>query len=195
MRFALAALSIVALPLLAAACSEPVPQTPDGAFYFQMVQDDPIKCSIAGNKAAVGLVDATNKNTVILDGSNGTKVDCSIIGTKNAAPFEVHAKLDDGANTGNYLEILIPKMGTDATVDAPATGSVVLSTPWTASTYTGQGCKFYFAKDSKQTVASGRVWLTFECPGVSSGMSTCPVKVGYAIFENCLTVSTTDEEE
>lgn len=192
MRFTLAALSVVALPMLAAACSEPVPQTPDGAFFFQTIQDDPLKCQIAGQKAAVGIVDQNQKNTVILDGTNGTEVDCTVLGT--AAPFEVHAKMDDSKNTGNYLEILIPKISPSAKKDSPATGSVVMSAPFTASTYTGEGCNFYFEEGTKQTVASGRIWVTFDCPALSSGMSTCPIKVGYAIFENCLTVSTEEEE-
>jgi len=35
-------------------------------------------------------------------------------------------------------------------------------------------------------VASGRVWVSFDCDQVSEGsMSTCKINPGFAIFENC----------
>lgn len=154
----------------------------DGAFFFTTIQDDPVKCTVAGHTAKVGDVDATTKGKVVVDGDGGTHVDCSTEGT---GPFVVHAKLDDTANSGNYLELLIPTLPTSASAATPAKGSVILATPKTATTYTGNDCEFYF-EGGPQTVASGRVWVSFHCAGVSSGQSTCAVPTGYAIFENCL---------
>ena len=111
MRFTMVAVSAFVF-LTYAGCSEPVPQTPDGAFYVTTVNNDPSKCTIVGNSMQLGKVDQNEKNTVITDGTNGTKVDCEVLNT--AAPFDVHAKIDDTANTGNYLEIDIPSISPSA---------------------------------------------------------------------------------
>lgn len=191
MRFTMLAVSAFAL-LTYAGCSEPVPQTPDGAFYVATVNNDPSMCKITGNTAQVGKVDQNEKNAVITDGTNGTKVDCSVINA--TAPFDVHAKVDDTANSGYYLEIIIPKISPSASKDKPATGTATIAAPWTAgSPYTGE-CNFYFEEGTKETVDAGRIWVSFDCPGITSGMSTCTLKAGFAIFENCLTESVTADD-
>lgn len=190
MRFTLVALSAAAF-VLHAGCSEPVPQTPDGAFYFATTQPSAATCVVAGHVAQVGAVSQNEKKSVILDGTNKTKVDCTVLNT--TAPFDVVGKLDDTQNSGNYLEIHIPSISPSAKKDAPAKGSVVMSTPKTATTYVGNDCNFYFEEGTKETVASGRIWVSFDCPAVSAGMSTCPIKTGYAIFENCLTEDTSED--
>lgn len=183
MRFALVAFSAAALATLAG-CSDPVPQSADGAFWVATTQANPLECQIAGFTAQVGAIDATERTTVVTDGTNGTSVQCEITGM--AAPFNVHGRIDDSANSANFLEITIPSISPKATKDMPAQGSLTLSAAKTAGEPYGGNCNFYF-EGGKETVASGRAWLSFECDALTSGMSTCPLKQGYVILENCLT--------
>jgi hypothetical protein len=53
---------------------------------------------IASNTESIGVIDASDRSTVIVDGEGGTHVACTVAGT---ASFMVHGTLDDTANTGN----------------------------------------------------------------------------------------------
>lgn len=198
MRFTL----VLVLALLPAAtlttlagCSDPIPQTPAGAFFLALINDDPSKCMITGHTAQVGGVDAQNRNMVVTDGSSvvdggpATHVSCSVTGTST---FKVHGLIDDGANSGNTLEILIDGIAAGATQANPGKGTAVFTAPWTAGNGYGGNCDFWFTPTTGEAVdvkgGVGRAWVTFSCAGVSSGMSTCPLKTGFAIFENCLTM-------
>lgn len=195
MRFALAVSTVAAVGfLMSAGCSEPVPVSADGAFFIATIQDNPLACHIAGHTVQVGAVDATSKGTVIVDGTDMIRVDCSVasIAGSGSAPFAVQGRIDALAKSGNYMEIAIPSISPGATLDAPAKGSIVFSDPKTAGQPYSGSCDFYFEKQN-QTVADGRIWVSFQCDALTSGMSTCPLKQGYAIFENCLTI-TGDEE-
>lgn len=189
MRFAVLAFSAAALATLAG-CSDPVPQVADGAFWLATIQSDPLACKHAGHTAQVGAVDSLERKTVITDGQNKTKVQCEVLGA--AAPFEVHGQIDDQVNSANFLEISIPSISPSATIDDPAVGSITFSTPNTAGNPYGGSCNFYF-EGTKESVASGRIWVSFQCDALVSGMSTCPLKQGYAIFENCLTEAISEE--
>jgi hypothetical protein len=189
MRLVLAAAATAALATLAG-CSEPVPQTPDGAFFVQMIQDDPSQCMIAGNTAQEGVIDNAMRGTVVSDGTNMTVVDCTVQSNAGnmAAPFQVHGKLDATGKTGDYLEIEIASISPSATEMAPAVGSVIFASPKTAEeSYNGNTCTFFF--ENKETVDDGKIWVSFACTNVVSGMSTCAISKGYAIFENCLTAA------
>jgi hypothetical protein len=186
MRFVFAVLSVAAVGMIASACSESVPAAADGAYFLTTTQPDPLKCMIAGHTVQVGAIDAQVKKTVLVDGTNKTVVQCTVL--NDTAPFQVHASLDDTANTGTYFEIVIPSIGPGAKSDSPATGTVIFSDPKTAgNAFSGQ-CNFFI--EGNEGIASGKVWVSFNCDGVSFGMSTCPLKTGFAIFENCLTQST-----
>jgi hypothetical protein len=189
MRFAALVVLSAAAFLTFAGCGESVPQSADGAFFVATIQPDPLKCQISGHTAQVGAVDATERKTVIIDGAMGAVVNCEVINAK--APFNAHGKLDDLANSGNYLEINIPSISPDATIDAPAEGTLTFSAGFTAGNPYSGSCKFYF--EGKGSVAAGRIWVSFQCDALTSGMSTCPLKQGYAIFENCLTEAIPDE--
>jgi hypothetical protein len=158
--------------------------TPDGAFVLSMTQDDPTSCSIASHTAAVGEVDASKRTSVITDGMSGTTVACTVAGTSS---FQVHGQIEDPANSGNLLQIAIPSIAPGASEGAPAAGTVAASGSWTAGAVYSGACSFYFTPGTPETVGTGKVWVTFACPGVTAGTSTCPIKIGYAIFENCLT--------
>ena len=191
MRFTLV-FSAVALASLTS-CSDPIPQTPDGAFYLALVSPGG-QCMINGHTAQVGGIDAANRNTVVTDGTSAvdggpvTHVTCSVTGTTT---FNVHGKIDDIDNSGNSLEMIIGGIAAGATEANPAKGSAVFTAPWTAGNGYSGPCNFWFSPMTKEAVdvtgGVGRAWVSFSCAALSSGMSTCPLKTGFAIFENCLT--------
>ena len=185
MRFALAALSAAALATLAG-CSDPVPQTPDGAFILTTTQPDPLQCLISGHTAQVGSVDSGKITNSIIDGTMMTSIDCNVAGT---GTFNAYGKIDDTVNSGNYLEIQINSISSGATKDAPAAGTAVFSGTFTAGEPYQGNCNFYF--EGKEKVDAGKIWVSFDCPGLigQSGMSTCPVPQAIAVFENCLQTS------
>ena len=53
--------------------------------------------------------------------------------------------------------------------------------------------KVTFEEGTDQTVATGKIWVSCNCPGLQSNMSTCPLKQGFAVFQNCLTEAPSDE--
>jgi hypothetical protein len=183
MRFAHAALPALALATLAG-CSSSPPPSPDGAFSVTTTQDDPEMCMIAGNTASVGDITPQNRLMVVTDGTNGTKVDCSVSGM---GTFAVNATLDDTPNTDSYLQIVIPAITTGATESAPVTGNGSFSATFTAGNPLAGTCNFWFTPP--ETVAEGKVWVSFSCPGLVGAAGTCPLTVGTAIFENCDTTA------
>jgi hypothetical protein len=189
MRFVLAAFSVAAVAMIASSCSESVPAAADGAYFLTTIQNDPLKCMISGHTDQVGAIDAQERKTVLTDGVMNTKVSCTVLNAQ--APFDVHAVLDDTANTGNYFEMLIPAISTSNKVDSPAAGNVIFSDVKTAGNAFSGNCNFYI--EGKEGVAAGKIWVSFSCDEVSFGMSSCPLKQGYAIFENCLTEAIASE--
>jgi hypothetical protein len=182
MRFFALAFVAAAIPVLAAGCSDPVPQTADGAWYVSTQQT--AGCKIAGHQSQIGQVNDKQKLAVVTDGIDNNTVDCTVSGT---GTFAVDATLSNFTN-GLSLQINIPAITPKATKDNPAKGAVAYLSPKTAATYTGANCDFYFA-DPVETVASGKIWVAFSCDDISdtSAMSTCAIVQGYAIFESCLT--------
>ena len=66
MRFTLVAVSAAAaFALTFAGCSEPVPQSPDGAFFIATSQPDQTVCMHVGHTTQVGAVDSTQRTTVV----------------------------------------------------------------------------------------------------------------------------------
>jgi hypothetical protein len=166
----------------AAGCSDPVPPTPQGAFQATFVSNSSA-CMIAGHNTAVGAVTSSTKDKVLVSGIDGADVECTVSGS---GTFSVQAKISQG---GQGLEINIPKLTAGATKDNPATGSVNYASLKTSGTVfsstTDTPCSFYFS-DNHEGVASGRVWITFDCPKIIQGtMKTCKLGPAFAIFENC----------
>jgi hypothetical protein len=165
-----------------AGCSDPVPPTPQGAFQATFISDSSA-CMIAGHNTAVGAVTSNTKDKVLVSGTEGADIECTVSGS---GTFSVQAKI---SQNGQGLEINIPKLTAAASKDSPATGSVNYASSKTSGTVFSSTadtpCNFYFSSDS-EGVASGRVWITFDCPKVIQGtMKTCKIGPGFAIFENC----------
>ena len=86
------------------------------------------------------------------------------------------------------IQISIPKIDSSATKMAPAPGTASFSSKNSGGAYrsdTGSPCAFYFAPGTSEGVASGKIWVSFSCPVVVAGMSTCELAESFAIFENC----------
>src|SRR4051794_39664905 len=116
MRFAHIALLAVFAVAAPAACSDPVPPTPDGAWSIALTQTDPLMCTIGSHVSQAGDVSDTERKTVLTDGVKEATVSCSVIGAKTFA-VKGHLVFQDKA-----LDITIPKIDSGATKDSPAAG-------------------------------------------------------------------------
>lgn len=181
-RFALAVVSTSVLAVFAAACSDPVPPTPQGACKATLLSGGG-ECKITSQEVSLGSVTATSKENVLTAGGvEGADVTCQVSGTSS---FAVEAAV---SVSGEGIQISIPKIDSSATKMAPATGTVVFSSKNSGNAYKSESdtpCVFYFAQGTSQGVASGKIWVSFSCPKVVGGMSTCEMTESFAIFENC----------
>jgi hypothetical protein len=181
-RLALAVVSTSALAVFAAACSDPVPPTPQGAWAVTFV-DNGMACTTKGHAAQVGSVSSASKDKVLVSGgAEKADISCQVSGTSSFAVTGL-ATLD-----GQGVQITIPKIDSSATKEAPAPGSVSFSSSFTAGAYSSSEatpCNFYFVPSTGESVASGRIWVAFTCPKVDDGTSSCLITESYAIFENC----------
>jgi hypothetical protein len=181
-RFALAAVSVSVLAVFAAACSDPVPPTPQGACKADLLSNGG-KCTIVSQEVAIGSVTATTKDKVLTDsGAEMAAVSCQVSGTSS---FAVDGSL---SLNGEGIQISIPKIDSSATKMAPAQGSISFKGKDTGNAYrsgSATPCAFYFTQGTSQGVASGKIWVSFSCPEVVGGMSTCEISESFAIFENC----------
>jgi hypothetical protein len=181
-RFALAVLSTSVLAVFAAACSDPVPLTPQGACHAELLSNGGA-CKITSQEVALGSVSATTKDRVLVAGGpEGADVTCSVTGM---SAFNVNASI---TVSGEGIQISIPSISSSATKMAPAMGSVTFAGKQTGGAYTSESdapCAFYFTQGTSEGVASGKIWVGFTCPKVVEGMSTCEMSESFAIFENC----------
>lgn len=181
-RFALAVLSTSVLAVFAAACSDPVPPTPQGACKAELLSNGG-KCTITSQEVSLGSVSASGKDKLLIAGGvESAEVTCQVTGTSS---FDVTASI---SVSGEGIQISIPKIDPSATKMAPAPGSVVFAGKETGGAYTSESatpCAFYFTQGTSQGVASGKIWVSFSCPKVVGGMSTCEIAESFAIFENC----------
>jgi len=181
-RFALAVLSTSVLAVFAAACSDPVPPTPQGACHADLLSNGGV-CTITSQVVALGSVSATGKDRVLVSGGvERADVSCQVSGTSS---FNVTANI---SVSGEGIQIAIPKIDSTATKMAPALGSASFASKFTAGSFSSAldtPCAFYFTQGTSQGVASGKIWVAFTCAKVEDGMSTCEITESFAIFENC----------
>jgi hypothetical protein len=180
-RFALAVLSTSALAVSAAACSDPVPPTPQGAVSSELLSKGGA-CTITTQDVNIGAVTVSNKEHLVVSGTDGTDIACQVSGTTS---FTVSA---DASTGGEGVQIAIPKIDSSATKMAPAMGSASFTSLHSGGSYSSDvktPCAFYFTQGTGQGVGSGKIWVTFSCPKVVGGMSTCEIAESFAIFETC----------
>lgn len=184
--------SIVSLAAaFAAGCGDPPPPAPQGAWFVNFGPGvDAAACSVAQHTTKVGEVSETDPGKLVRDGGDvGTSqasVSCSVIGSDK---FNVNAQ---ATLKGSSLKISVDNLSPSATEDAPALGKVIFADTATAGIGYAPAdaeklCEFYFADGSRESVASGKVWVAFRCPdlAVSSPKSNCQISQGYANFGNC----------
>ncbi|MEP7126050.1 MAG: hypothetical protein ABJE95_34275 [Byssovorax sp.] len=178
-RLALAVLSTSVLAVFAAACSDPVPPTPQGACKAELLSNGGA-CTITSQEVALGSVSASGKDRILVSGGpESAEVTCQVSGMSS---FNVTASI---SVSGEGIQISIPSIASSATKMAPAMGSVVFASKESGDAYSSSKCAFYFTQGTSQGVASGKIWVSFSCPTVVGGMSTCEISESFAIFENC----------
>ena len=191
MRFArlgFASLALVTSCGLFAAmgCSSPVPPTPKGAWVVTVgVGTTSSACHINQHNAQVGVVGKNERGDEVTDALDGASVSCTVQGSGS---FKVQGS---ASQSGKSLSISIGSIDSSATPDKPATGSLSYASSNTAGNAyvnpTATPCKFWFEPKTGESVAAGKVWLAFACDAIRDDGhdSTCAVRSGYAIFENC----------
>src|SRR5262249_31752776 len=128
---------------------------------------------------------AALKNTVVVDGEGGANVSCSVTGSGS---FNVSAEARQNTAPLRVLSISIPSIAPGVSKTQPVAGTVSFADSDTAgNAYVSDStapCNFYFV-NSQQTVAAGRVWVSFNCPTVLNGADKCAIGESYALFEDC----------
>lgn len=145
-------------------------------------------CAHKSHQGKMGDIGETERTSIMLDRVGGAEITCSVTG-ESLGPFSVSATL----NLGNVdiLQIDIDKIDGKATEAAPAKGSVAYSSSITASSYGATDpCDFYIEPAGPSGVGEGvqpgAAWLSFKCPTIVSGMSTCVMNESYVLVENCV---------
>src|SRR5690348_14524757 len=99
-----------------AACSDPVPPTPRGAWTV-IFSDLGIGCAQNSHATRVGDVDASNKKQVITDGTEGAKISCQVSAAGSGFDVDASANQSD-----KFLIIAVKGLTAAATKDAPMPG-------------------------------------------------------------------------
>lgn len=190
-RFALAFPCIAAAALGSGACSDPVPLIPRGAWAITF-QDPGADCNVTGHNAAVPVeesVSSSGEIEYVADGTEEADVECTV--EPSGGSFSFRGRL---RYKGQYLSLTSSDLSATATLDEPSTGSIELQTVQSTRIYRSSECIFYF-NDNGQTIESGRVWGSFQCPAITGGAGdVCAVQQGFFAFENCIGGSTEEEE-
>jgi hypothetical protein len=174
----------LALPLLATAfgCSDAIPPTPQGAFLVNFT-DNGAECPHKSHKGEAGVVSEIARTTVIVDGTNGADISCSVTGSGTFAIKGTVIVGTDGMNVN------VPAINPSATMASPATGQLSYFSFVTAgdaySSPEDTPCNFYFKSGTPEGVAAGKVWMSFSCPTVVESNSTCAISESILILENC----------
>jgi hypothetical protein len=149
-------------------------------------------CEVTGHNATLGDVTPTTKDKLLKNNVEGAEVDCSVTGSGS---YNLDLSAFQGSN-GLFISVggLKPRGSGGPTKEAPAPGTVSFHSATTVlEVYSSnEPCNFFFADESNQDVAAGRVWLSFNCPVIQQGSSLCEIGDSYAIFENC---TGTEEED
>jgi len=176
-------------PLFAFGCSDPVPPLPRGAISLHYNSPSFQKCALNSHYAKIGSISEASFDKVVVDGEGGAAIDCSVTGN---GPFAVSASASGTTEGKSYsFSMTIGSIRGSATEMEPATGSVAYSSTQTSlevsSSASDEPCIFYFNADAGQTIATGKIWVTFQCPKMLLDTKVCEIDTGYAVFENCET--------
>jgi len=182
----LAPLPLFTAALLLSGCSDSVGPAVIGAYEISFGQGQSGACGLGPHSGQVGSVTDTEKQSLQRDGENLIQMSCIVTGS--GSTFRVVGEIDD--NEANFLAFDIPSLDTGATRDNPSLGSVQYQAAETQgavySSVGDQPCEFFL--EGSETIQPGAAWLSFRCPNVIDGSSTCelgPMFPNVVIMENC----------
>jgi hypothetical protein len=183
-----ASVLLAASASLAIGCSDAVPPAAEGAYSAAFVQSGSM-CSIATHQDAVGAADAENYG-LVKDGTPLTDVTCIVLDDGGSFYAEGFISDQDGARS---LKFAVGGLTQGATEDDPALGSVAFRSKATLKTFSSpvNTCRFWFIPGSRQQVAAGRLWVTFECDVVESEGRQC--RLGDATRKNTVALQNCDQ--
>ena len=190
-RFAAAALVIVAAPAALVGCEDTPPPVPRAAFAVSF-QDTGVDCDDNSHNGAVGTVNDRSNSVLLNDGDEGVTITCEVSGDGS---FAVTGKILKTGTGSSVLDVRIPGIVPGQTKEAPATGTVGYAASGTGGEVYSGSCNFYFVAGTPEGVDKGKFWAAFACPEVKNELSTCAISSGYVIFENCSTGEDEEEEE
>lgn len=175
------------LPLLGFGCSDPPAPLPRGAFHLHYNSPTFEQCAVTSHYGDVGLVTESTHDKVVVDGEGGAAIDCSVTGN---GPFAVSASASGTTGDKSFSFLMtIGDIRGSATEAEPAKGAVSFSSKQTSyevsSSDSAEPCIFYFNAEGGQTIAAGKIWVSFKCPKMVLDTKVCEIDEGYAIFENC----------
>jgi hypothetical protein len=185
MRLGFFSASIFVLATFALGCEEPIPPTPQGAFAVNFT-DTGADCPHKSHQSAMGIITATERREIAVDGVKGAEISCTVSGAA-LGPFKVSATMRfEGTEV---LSVSVPSIDAKATDAAPATGSVSFKSSITGDVFgSSEPCSFYIepaGPAGAEGVKPGAAWLSFTCPTLVESMNTCGLSESYIIMENC----------
>jgi hypothetical protein len=156
------------------------PESPQGvAAWSVTVQNNPNDCAIQGGTMSLGGTMGVDVVPGAQDGVDGAAVDCSVQGSSGG--FTVDASATHGPDLLRISNLFIDAGATQA---SPATGQIAYASAETGATYSGTA-SFFFDPGSKETVASGKIWVSFTAYVEGDATGCFVIAPSYAVFASC----------
>jgi hypothetical protein len=191
MRFTCCA-GLIALGLVAAACDDPPPPNPAGAFQINF-RDAGAECALASHDAALGVVQSGGDPTLVSNGENGASIACTVEATSGG--FRLDLELDDAAN----VRVSVPVLSDENTLASPALGTLTyVSTDTGGDVFSSPAdpqCNFYVDTEAGQFVRAGEAWFTVQCPELNSEANVCGLNNSYIAVRNCIGATAEEDGE
>lgn len=188
MRLGFFSCSTLVLATFALGCEDPIPPTPQGAFLVNWF-DTGAECPHKSDQSKMGALSQIDRTTIMVNGVKGAAITCAVKGA-SGGPFSVDATME--FDKTELLTISIDQIDGKATEAAPAKGNVGFASAITGtqSFSSKDPCDFYIEAAGPsgigEGVKPGSAWLSFKCPNVVNGMSTCALNESYVLMENCV---------
>lgn len=193
LRFSAACVAgLVTLGLGAAACDDPPPPNPAGAFEINF-RDAGADCALASHIAELGVVQANGDPTLVSNGENGAAIKCTVEAASGG--FRLDLDLDDLAN----VRVSVPVLSEENTLTNPATGTLTyVSTDTGGDVFSSPAdtpCNFFVDTDAGQFVSAGEAWFTVQCGELNSEANVCGLNNSYIAVRNCIGAVAEEDEE
>jgi hypothetical protein len=170
-------------------CSEPVPPAAEGAsiVFWRGSGTGGGTCRVQEvHQGRIGYADASELRDLRRDAEGGASINCAIGGS---GTFNVDGQM---SLDGMSLHVTINGIGPGTTEADPALGAIsYANVPTSGKPYVStqdEPCRFWFAPDTQQEVAAGRLWVQFGCSQIidASSDSSCGIENNSTIaLQNC----------